>query len=113
MDDLHFKELAWILELQRHPDWALVMRFLSALGSGPLLAGLPVLIYLSVNRSWGARLAVCYFLGMWLNDVLKLALHSPRPFWLDERINAFHYTGKPMSYGLPSGHAQVDRKSVV
>lgn len=38
-----------------------------------------------------------------LNVALKIALHSPRPYWIDADVRAF--SSEP-TFGMPSGHAQ-------
>lgn len=38
-----------------------------------------------------------------INEILKVAFHSPRPYWVSPGINVLSTYG---SFGLPSGHAQ-------
>jgi hypothetical protein len=51
----------------------------------------------------GSRLSVFLMSSIWLNEVAKVALHQPRPFWVEAGIETW---GADSSFGLPSGHAQ-------
>jgi hypothetical protein len=48
-------------------------------------------------------LGVYLSLSAGINAILKIAFHSPRPYWYDPRVIA--YSTEP-SFGAPSGHAQ-------
>ena len=37
-------------------------------------------------------------------DILKLAYHQPRPYWVDSEVMAVFCSGQ---YGKPSGHASM------
>jgi membrane-associated phospholipid phosphatase len=105
LDSMHAAEIETIIELQKFTVPELVMRGLSNLGPSAYLLGFLGFIYLCGNSHLGARLLLAYFGSQILSYWSKLALHSPRPFWMDERVQAFepHVT----SYGLPSGHSLV------
>jgi membrane-associated phospholipid phosphatase len=93
-----------ILSLQGLGDWmALPMQLISAMGyAGFYLLVLPAL-YWCFDAALGLRVAVCLLLSVWLNDTLKLVLHAPRPYWVNQRVRAI---GKESTFGFPSGHAQ-------
>ncbi len=61
-------------------------------------------IYWSVDRKLGLRLAIFLPLVASLNSILKQAFHAPRPYWLDPGIKAIHVSN---GFGMPSGHAQA------
>jgi hypothetical protein len=62
------------------------------------------IIYWSVDRKLGLRLAVFLPLVASLNSLLKQVLHAPRPYWLDPDIRAIQVSN---GFGMPSGHAQA------
>ncbi|MEO8427871.1 MAG: phosphatase PAP2 family protein, partial [Verrucomicrobiota bacterium] len=80
------------------------MKLLSDLGSSPFLLGTAALIYLCVDSKIGARLVFLFFFNEIFNTLGKLALHSPRPYWVDPRVKTF--STETDLYGMPSGHAQ-------
>jgi len=43
-------------------------------------------------------------LGVVLNEIIKMAVHDPRPYWLDPHVQLL--AGAETSFGIPSGHAQ-------
>src|SRR5262245_57509689 len=105
LESLHAAELEQIIQLQKIAVPEIVMKALSNLGPSAYLLGLIGLIYLCFDASLGARLLLVYFGAEVLSYLAKLAFHSPRPFWMDERVRAFEPAAT--SYGLPSGHALV------
>lgn len=97
--------VAFILWLQSLGGWlAAPMKFFSFLGSEEFfLVALP-LIYWCLDSRAGLRIgAIVLFTGS-LNDILKLALHGPRPYWYSTQVQAF---ASETSFGVPSGHAQT------
>lgn len=105
IESLHAAELEQIVSLQRLPVSALVMKALSNLGPSAYLLGLVGLVYLCFDSRFGARLLLLYVGAQVVSHFSKLAFHLPRPFWLDERVQAFEPTAT--SFGLPSGHSLV------
>ncbi|MDX9993225.1 MAG: phosphatase PAP2 family protein [Anaerolineales bacterium] len=91
--------------LQAMGGWlALPMQFFSFLGSEDFfLLVLPVL-YWSVNADLGLRIGVILLFSGAINDVFKLALRGPRPYWYSPAIKAL---SAETSFGAPSGHAQI------
>ncbi len=94
----------WVLAFQTWAqsaeDW---WRALSFLGDETFYLLLFPTLYWAVSAPLGLRLGLALLLSAQINGVLKLAFHSPRPFWVDPRIRA----GVPAtSFGLPSGHSQ-------
>ncbi|MEV4798853.1 phosphatase PAP2 family protein [Nonomuraea sp. NPDC049421] len=105
LDDLHRAELGPIAWLQGWPDVARpVMELVSVFGTNTFfLLVLPVL-YWCVNPALALRLGFTVMVAAGTNAIGKLALHQPRPYWIDPGIRAFSVEE---SFGLPSGHAQV------
>ncbi|WP_433325439.1 phosphatase PAP2 family protein [Spirillospora sp. CA-294931] len=79
------------------------MHVVSFVGSGAFYLPVIVLVFWCVSPRFGARAAVVMSFGSVVNTVLKLAFHSPRPFWTDASITG--HEGRD-SFGMPSGHAQ-------
>lgn len=94
-----------ILFLQSLGDWLTpVMTFFTWLGYPQAYMILIAIIYWSVDRKLGLRLAIFLPLVASLNSILKQALFSPRPYWLDPGIDALKVSN---GFGMPSGHAQA------
>jgi len=102
MDTLMQWDLSVILTLQVIPGLTGVMRLFTFLGNEEFFLLLLPLLYWCVNSAAGARLAIVLLASNSLSNLLKLAFHSPRPYWVDTRVQAL--SAEP-SYGLPSGHA--------
>ncbi len=92
-----------IVALQQRPWLAAAMQLFSQLGTEEFFLIVMPAIYWCVNARLGAGLAVALITSNALNGLLKVALHLPRPYWVDPRVRAL---SSETSYGLPSGHAQ-------
>ena len=63
-------------------------------------------LFLVGYRRLALTLAVSCLLALWFRELLALALHSPRPYFLDPSLlRAGVPPGPRYGYGLPSGHA--------
>ncbi len=94
-----------ILWLQNLWDWLTpLMKFFTYLGYPQAYMIIVALIYWSIDRKLGLRLAIFLPLVASLNSILKQAFHAPRPYWLDPGIKAIHVSN---GFGMPSGHAQA------
>ncbi len=60
-------------------------------------------LYWVVSARLGLRLGLALLASVQVNGVLKLALHRPRPFWVDAGVRAL---AEEHSFGAPSGHSQ-------
>jgi membrane-associated phospholipid phosphatase len=98
---LRSSELNWIVAFQGDGEFQRVMTWLSYLGSEAFAYVLPF-TYFVLSRRAGARLYLLFSMSSSLLGTLKMAFHSPRPYWVDPRIKAFSGSG---NYGMPSGHA--------
>ncbi|HEX9597545.1 MAG TPA: phosphatase PAP2 family protein [Anaerolineales bacterium] len=77
---------------------------ISQLGTTEFYLLVMPLIYWCVNAAFGIRLAVMLLFGAAFNHILKLALHLPRPYWVQSEVRGYWAES---SFGAPSGHAQV------
>lgn len=94
-----------IFQLQDTGDWiAPIMTFFTYLGYPQAFMVIVAVIYWSVDRKMGLRLAIFLPVVSSVNSILKQAFHAPRPYWLDPGIKAIHVSN---GFGMPSGHAQA------
>lgn len=90
--------------LQSLGDWLyLPMQIFTFMGYQQFYLLFIAIIYWCFNPRLGARLAVGLMVSAVFNGILKLAFHSPRPYWIDRQIKPL---GAESSFGMPSGHAQ-------
>lgn len=98
-------DLSWIIAFQSLGDWLLApMKFFSFLGSEEFFILALPLIYWSLDSAMGLRVGVILLVSGGINDLFKLAFHSPRPYWVNAGVEAL---STETSFGLPSGHAQI------
>jgi membrane-associated phospholipid phosphatase len=91
--------------LQNMGEWiAPVMTFFTWIGYPQAYMMIVAIIYWSFDRKVGLRLAIFLPVVSSVNSMLKQAIHAPRPYWLDPRIEALHVSN---GFGMPSGHAQA------
>ena len=81
-----------------------IMKFFTWLGYPQAYMIIIAIIYWSIDRKLGLRLAIFLPLVASLNSILKQAIHAPRPYWLDPGIKAIQVSN---GFGMPSGHAQA------
>lgn len=93
-----------ILNLQTLGSWLVVpMSVITTAGSGALMLVITAIIYWCVDTRWGLRLGVTLMLTIAINETLKVAIHDPRPYWYDPRVQLL--TSPHGSFGIPSGHS--------
>jgi membrane-associated phospholipid phosphatase len=93
-----------IVVLQGLGNWLeLPMKFFSFLGTEDFFMMVLPALYWCVDSNLGIRVAVILMLSGSLNDVFKMALHGPRPYWYSTKVHAL---ATETSFGVPSGHAQ-------
>jgi hypothetical protein len=79
------------------------MEVMSFLGSAAFYIPVLVVLFWCVTPRLVARATVVLLFSAYLNTVLKLVFHDPRPYWTDPTVDGKQsYT----SFGMPSGHAQ-------
>lgn len=97
-------ELSFILFLQHLGTWLeFPMQAFTFLGNELFFLLVMPAIYWSIDSKVGFRTAMMLILSVGVNSYTKMLFHSPRPFWVDSRVQA--YTSE-VSFGLPSGHSQ-------
>ena len=95
--------IQFILFIQKISWLEAPMRFFSFLGSEYFfLFALPV-IYWCVDSALGIRIGVILLFTGGLNDIVKMAMRGPRPYWLSTQVKAL---SAESSFGMPSGHSQ-------
>ena len=92
-----------VLFMQGLGDWLIFpMRFFSFLGEEEFfLLVMPAFLW-CISMALGLRIGLILLLADNLRIILKLALHTPRPFWVSAQVRALAFES---SFGLPSGHA--------
>lgn len=93
-----------VLYLQSLGNWLLEpMKFFSFLGYEEFFLFVAPAVYWCIDAGLGLTIGLFLMISSGLNAVLKIAFHSPRPYWYDLRVHAL---SSETSFGLPSGHAQ-------
>lgn len=94
-----------ILALQSLGRWLeLPMQFFTFLGSQEFFLLVLPALYWAVDTKLGIRVGVILLFTSGLNNVFKLALQGPRPYWYSPDVKAL--ASEP-SFGIPSNHAQT------
>ncbi len=92
-----------ILHIQTLAGWQLPMQLMTFTGSTEFFLLILPALYWVGNRRLGVRLAMLLLLSVALGSILKIAVHGPRPYWIDERVQLL--AGEELTFGLPSIHA--------
>lgn len=104
MDAIMELGIQLILWLQGLGDWLVPpMTFMSFLGTEIFYLFIAPAIFWCYDARLGLRLGLALMVTGILNSLFKLLFHTPRPFWIDTRVQAPH---PESSFGIPSGHAQ-------
>ncbi|MBI4927533.1 MAG: phosphatase PAP2 family protein, partial [Anaerolineae bacterium] len=80
-----------------------IAKFFTFLGTEEFYFLVMPVFYWCVSPMLGLRVALMLAFSNFVNSVLKLAFHLPRPYWVEPRVQALT---SESSFGLPSGHAQ-------
>lgn len=92
------------LILQGLGTWLLLpMQLFSFLGTEQFYLFVAPALFWCLDAGLGLRLGLGLAVSSSVNSILKLVFHSPRPYWVSERVQAF---AAETSFGIPSGHAQ-------
>lgn len=98
-------EFGLIYALRNMGDWLMpVMKFFTWLGYPQAYMLIVAIIYWSLDRKLGLRLAVFLPAVASVNSILKQAFHAPRPYWVDPDLDPILVSN---GFGMPSGHAQA------
>jgi membrane-associated phospholipid phosphatase len=96
--------ISFIVAFQALGGWLLVpMQFFTFLGSQNFFMIILPALYWCINADLGIRIGTILLFSSGINDVFKLALRGPRPYWYSTLVKAF---STEKSFGVPSGHAQ-------
>ena len=104
MDTFLQTQLGINLALQQIGGLTAVMQGFSFLGTEDFFLIFLSFIYFGFDSTLGARLFVMLLFSAQVNSLLKIAIHLPRPSWIDPSVKAI---ATESTYGLPSGHAQI------
>ncbi len=96
-------DVNWIVWLQRAASLDAPMRFFTSLGSETFFMFVLPIVYWCIDAGLGIRIGMILLFSDAVNGMAKLALHSPRPYWVSTQVKAF---AAESSFGAPSGHAQ-------
>lgn len=104
MTALHDLGISVILVLQTVPWLETTLRFFSLIGTSDFFILFLPILYWCVDAGLGIRVAFILLFSNSLNEILKLALHGPRPYWINSQVKAL---AAESSFGAPSGHAEI------
>jgi membrane-associated phospholipid phosphatase len=97
-------ETGSVLWLQSAPALALPMAAVSALGSPVFYLGLIAVLAWWRERPFALELGMLFAVSAIVNDLAKLLVHAPRPYWVSADVLPLEVQG---SFGFPSAHAQL------
>ena len=80
------------------------MRFFTFLGSENFFLLVLPAVYWCIDSALGLRVGLILLFSSGLNEVIKMTLRGPRPYWYSTRVKALT---AETSFGVPSGHAQI------
>lgn len=104
MDGLMLLEVEFTLAVQNLGAWlAPVLSWFTFLGNEEFYLVVVPFLYWCVDSAFGLRIGTMLMATSALNSAIKLVFTSPRPYWVDGRVQA--YIGET-SFGTPSGHSQ-------
>jgi membrane-associated phospholipid phosphatase len=105
MDSILAFGISFIAAFQAWGAWPILpMQFFSFLGSEEFFLLVLPALYWSIDARLGLRVGVILLLSGSINDIFKLSMRGPRPYWFSPEVKAF---SAETSFGVPSGHAQV------
>ena len=97
--------IAVILSLQGLGDWLIgPMNIFTYTGNPEFYLLILPAVYWCWDTRLGLRIGVILLLGLAINLLFKVAIHDPRPYWIDTRVRLL--TRPESTFGIPSGHSQ-------
>ncbi len=97
--------IAVILTLQGWGNWLIgPMNIFTFTGNIEFYLLILPIVYWCWDSRLGLRVAIIFLLGLAVNLIIKLAIHDPRPYWVDPQVRLL--TRPESSFGIPSGHSQ-------
>ncbi len=93
-----------ILFLQSLGNWLIVpMKLFTQLGNEEFYLLVAPFLYWCIDAGLGLRLSLFVMFSYGLNNIFKVLIHNPRPYWVNTQVQAIQV--EP-SFGIPSAHAQ-------
>jgi len=91
------------LIIQSIGDWLVpVMQFFTFLGREEFYLLVMPALYWCLDARLGIRMGILLMISNAFGLILKLAFHSPRPYWISMDVTAYTHES---TFGVPSGHA--------
>ncbi len=103
MDFLFTSGIHLILQLQTQAWLAAPMRFFTFLGTEEFFILVLPIVYWCIDAEAGIQIGLILLVSQSLNEIAKLALMSPRPYWVSGQVKAL---AAEYTFGAPSSHAQ-------
>ncbi len=104
MTELYDLGIRLILFLQTFSWLETPMRFATFLGTPDFFILVLPVVYWCIDSNLGVRIGFILLLSNGFNELAKLALQGPRPYWISSQVRAL---GAESTFGVPSGHAQI------
>ena len=96
-------ELTHFLQQFNHPAFLSFVKFLNFFDTPEFLFVLLPIVWVTFGKKRGLKFFYILLLSGALNQLLKLAFHTPRPFIIDPSVGIIQVSG----YSFPSGAAQT------
>ena len=104
MEMIYETGITLIYALQNNFAWLMpIMRLFTFLGNEEFYLLIAPALFWCIQPDLGLRVGIYLMVSASINSIVKIFLHTPRPYWYDARIRALTTES---SFGLPSGHAQ-------
>lgn len=104
MEMIYETGITLIYALQNNAAWLIpVMRLFTFMGNEEFYLLIAPALFWCIQPDLGLRLGIYLMMSASINSIVKILLHTPRPYWYDDRIRALT---TETSFGMPSGHAQ-------
>ena len=93
-----------VLFLQGLGAWLVEpMKLITFLGNEEFYLFVAPAIFWCLDMNLGLRLGLYLMVSSSFYTIIKMAFHSPRPYWIDTHVKAY---STEISFGAPSGHSQ-------
>lgn len=80
------------------------MRFFTFIGTPDFFVFVLPIVYWCIDAGLGIRIGFILLFSNGFNEIVKLALRGPRPYWISAQVRPL---SAEASFGAPSGHAQI------
>ncbi len=103
MNFLYIYGIQLIVQLQALTWLTTPMRFFTFLGSEDFFILVLPVVYWCIDSELGIQIGFILVLSNGLNEIAKLALLGPRPYWISPQVKPL---AAEATFGVPSGHSQ-------